>query len=258
VSEHQRGERKGQFCDVPAKSKCGDCPCEKNYIDVCAPAWRHVSFPRRYTRATGLVVEFDKIYEAHHVVCVEEVLSDIIGNTDIDAIIHATKWCVNNGDNMLAMPLWGHTVMWYCAITAVAGAIKSELVPPPFANICNHDRDHRAYSAEISVDLKKLAKGIKDAGHEAKSEPIQQALTALSGKWKAKLDGRARRRSGTHQGFLDGIGPKDGSGSKPGWYQPFSMASTAKVTATGFPLRNFNNMVSNWIDKIKTAIKGGA
>jgi hypothetical protein len=251
TSDHQRGDRKGVFCDVPSEKKCDDCTCTKNYIEICEPAWKNMVFPRMYNTKYG-VVKFKKKYEAHHVVCVEPVLSEILGRAKIQGIIHATKWCVNNGDNMLAMPLWGHTVMWYCAVTSVSGAIKGTLVAPLFQNICNHDRDHRAYSLEITADLKKMADGVEAAGHQAKSEPIQQYLNGLSAKWKAQLAARAMRRDGTHQGFLDG------KASKKDWYQPFSMASDAKVTDVGFPVKNFNDMVARWIDKIKTAIAGGA
>jgi hypothetical protein len=257
--DHERGAKKGQFCAVPASPKCGDCPGSKDYIEVCKPEdWFGHTF-LRLVKAQAGAYTFEKKYEAHHLVCVAPVTQQLVANTAIDGAIRQTKWCINNEDNMIAMPLWGHTVMWYCDISAAApggGSIKSSLVPPPFANIPQHDWDHNAkegYTWEVEEECKKLAKEVKQSGHDLEGDSLKGALDDLSSEFRTILTAeRGTRLGGTHAGWLQGM-----ADSQSNWCHPFSMASTAKLTKVGFPLRDFDARSAQWIQRIATAIGSG-
>src|SRR5262245_22480541 len=136
MADHQRGESKGLFCGIPGRP----CACGNDYVDICEPGWSNVTFPRLVKKKTGSST-FPKKFEAHHILCVAPIGSETVANTNIDARVRSTQWCINNGSNMLGMPLWGHTVMWYCSIAASGGSIKATLTAPPFANIPQHDWD---------------------------------------------------------------------------------------------------------------------
>lgn len=246
--DHKRGAKKEQFCGIPGNP----CECGNDYIKICEPGWSSHTFSRLVNAAAGKF-SFDKKYEAHHVMCVAPVSSEIIAKDSIDGVVKATVWCINNKDNMLAMPLWGHTVMWYCAITAAGGDIKTDSVPPAFANVPQHDWDHNCkegYTWEVEQDAKSLAKELEEMGHEAKPENLAGALNALSSKFVGILATRGAREGGTHKSFTEG-------GTGENWCHPFSMASDGKVTSKGYPVRNFDERVKKWIERIAKAIKEG-
>ena len=140
--EHDRGERKGQFCAVPARPKCDDCPHDKDYIEVCEPkGWYEHTFERLVNAEAGKFT-FPKKYEAHHLVCVAPTTQELVSKKGIQGVIRQTKWCINNKDNMIAMPLWGHTIKWYCTISEHGGEINENEKAPKFKNIPQHDFDH--------------------------------------------------------------------------------------------------------------------
>jgi hypothetical protein len=257
MSEHDRGERKHQFCAIPASPKCGDCPGSKDYIEVCKPAdWFGHTFKRLVRKKTGAFV-FDKKYEAHHLLCVASVTKEVVSKAAIEGVIAQTQWCINNENNMLAMPLWGHTVMWYCEITAASteADFKVDVPAPPFANIPQHDWDHNCkggYTMEVTDDCAKLAFEIEKRGHQLSGPALQKALERLSGKFKTILSSeRGTRQGGTHKAW--GMGQEDPESK---WCEPFSMASTGKITAKGFPVRKFDEKVAKWIKRIATGIAG--
>jgi hypothetical protein len=247
MADHKRGEKKGKFCAVAGTP----CECGNDYFKVCKPGWAAFTFPRLVKAAAGAFT-FPKRYEAHHIVCVAPVSAEIVGKTGISGIIRVTKWCINEKKNMLAMPLWGHSVMWYCLIKAAGGKVLTGVARPAFANIPQHDWDHPAYSVEVTNDCKRVAKDIKDAGHQADSADIQAELDGLSKKWKAALKARGNRDGGTHACWRKGMKNPDSD-----WTAPFSMASTAQMTKKGFPIRNFDDKTDQWIERIAKAIKGG-
>lgn len=255
--DHERGDRKHNFCAVPAKPKCGDCPGDKDYIDVCKPDdWFGHTF-MRLVKAKANPFTFEKKYEAHHLVCVAPVTQELVSKKEIEGVIAQTVWCINNQNNMIAMPLWGHSVKWYCEITAAGGAFKvGAPAAPPFANIPQHDWDHNSkegYTWEVTGACKKLAKKIEESGHKLKGEDLKGALDQLSGKFKnILLNVRGTRMGGTHAAWGKG---QDNPESD--WCQPFSMASTVKLTKIGFPVRKFDEKVAKWIKRIATAIAGG-
>ena len=59
---------------------------------------------------------------------------------------------------MKAMPLWGHTVQWYCSFKedddgTIEGKVKSRTREPLFKNIPQHDFDHnyeKGYTYEVA------------------------------------------------------------------------------------------------------------
>ncbi len=256
MSEHDRGERKHQFCAIPASPKCGDCPGSKDYIEVCKPGdWFGHTFARRVRRKSG-AFSFEKKYEAHHLLCVASVTGELVTKAEIEGVIAQTAWCINNEKNMLAMPLWGHTVMWYCEITAASSDAEFKDVPaPPFADIPQHNWDHNGnnrYTWEVTEACRRLARKIEEMGHELSGANLKAALDKLSGQFEnILLNVRGTRQGGTHHAWSMGLANPESD-----WCQPFSMASTAAMTKKGFPVRKFDVELMKWIKRIATAIAG--
>lgn len=261
-SEHERGDKKGQFCSIPAKPKCGDCPHPKDYIEVCKPTgWFDHTF-KRFVNAKDPFT-FEKKFEAHHLVCVAPVTQILLSNDAINSVIEQTKWCINNKDNMIAMPLWGHTVKWYCeveetiSVDEVSEVISDTMKAPKFKNIPQHDYDHNCkegYTWEVEVEVEKLADQVKEQGHKLKGQALEGKLNKLSSDFKSRLlDVRGIRKGGTHAAWkLAQKEPPD-----PDWCHPFSMASDSKVSSKGFPVRVFNGQVAKWVNRIAKAISSG-
>ena len=257
---HKARDYNIQFCTVPSESKCTDCTETKNYREVCKPGWGGFTFERliKGESAPG------KQYEAHHIVCVSPATAELLGNPKVRGPVEATKWCINNGVNMMAMPVWGHTVKWYCSFNSVAGVIKAAFRQdpgePPFKNIPAHDIDHNiegGYTHEIRDDLKRIAKEIEKKGHQMEGQPLVTALNNLANRYEKILvsgeGARGGRKGGTHKGWE--LGAKEPS--DPQWLHPFSMAKTPRVSDMGFPARNFDEKLAAWIDRIANAISAG-
>lgn len=257
AGKHDRGSREGKFCAVPAKPKCTDCPGSKDYIAVCEPPeWFDHTFSRLVSAKVGPFT-FAKKYEAHHVLCVAPVSDKLVSNSAIEGVIKQTKWCINNEQNMLAMPLWGHTVKWYCKDIETKKMIPGGLGAPPFADIPQHDFDHNCnggYTDDIRKACDDLVEEIEEAEHELKGDSLVGRLNQLSGKWKNELVvTRGKRKGGTHAAWA----AAQGATADPQWCHPFSMASEGKVSSIGFPVRNFNDEVMKWINRIADAINSG-
>jgi hypothetical protein len=252
AEDHQRGSKKNQFCAIPGTP----CECGNDYIKVCNPGWGEFTF-ERLIRLELKTIAFGKKYEAHHLLCVSSVSKELVANENIDSIVRETVWCINADVNMLGMPLWGHTVKYYCTITAAGGAIANVSPPaPPFANIPQHDWDHNCklgYRHETDEAMKGLAKDVQDAGHEFSGQNLKGELESLSKQFRGELSSRGGRNGGTHNAWQQGSKQPTSR-----WYEPFSMASTANLTEKGFPVRDFDNKVAAWIKRIAAAISGGA
>jgi hypothetical protein len=198
---------------------------------------------------------FPKTYEAHHLLCVTSVSNELVKNEDIDATIKETVWCINNEKNMFGMPLWGHTVKYYCAV----GSVSADIAPtaPAFANIPQHDWDHNSeigYTQEVSQAMTKLAFQIEKSAHDFKGNKLEGTLNTMAGEFMTTLKDRgSTRKGGTNNAWLLGRNNADER-----WYEPFSMASLGNVTEKGFPVRDFNEKVSAWLDRLAAAISGGA
>ena len=218
-----------------------------------SPNWGEYTFKRLIRRATG-TISFSKTFEAHHLLCVASVSSEIVSAPGIDGVIRETVWCINATANMYAMPLWGHTVKYYCQITAIGGSLIASLtLPPPFANVPQHDYDHNCslgYTYEVEQKLKGVADAVEEAEHEITPKDIAGLLNSKSAEFKSTLQARGSRNGGTHAGW--NFGKKDPTSR---WYIPFSMASEGCLTAKGYPVRDFDHRVTKWINRIVEAMK---
>jgi hypothetical protein len=268
--KHKRGYREAKFCTSPADPPCkndGSLPkvagCA-HYIDICKPkpSWDRKGFThafRRVVRATKIdPYVFDKKYEAHHIVCVAPATKELLGNEKIKGAIEQTEWCINNKDNMMAMPLWGHTIKWYCRVTKAGGTLvgSTTLSAPPFANIPQHDIDHNSkqgYTSEIQEEMIRIAGDVEKVDHKLQGKALLEALKEVSKDFRAELKRRGtERKDGTHNAWKLAQKPT----CDPHWYEPFSMADDGKFEELGFPVRDFDAKAERWIEKIKDGIIG--
>jgi len=243
--KHKRGLKKGEFCTAPGSPKCD---CGNNYRAVCKKtankAWAtyHTTEKRK-----GKKIRVTNPFEAHHLLCVSSVMKELQTKHGIKQIIQNTKWCINKGNNMIAMSLWGHTIKWYC------DPVDGESKAPPFADIPQHDFDHNkkdgGYVAEVAVAIKEIAKDVKIQGHAVDVDDIAAALRSESKNFRNKLNDRGTRLGGTHKGWKLGGKTKIST-----WYLPFSMAATASVKQ--FPARDFNQEKAAWIKRLAKAAWG--
>jgi len=157
---HNRAKFKDDFCAVAAQPSCG-CSINADYVAVCRPNWPDHAFVRKIT---GNPNPPPKSFEAHHILCAASVGVMIVdaGGKGVGKLVGDTEWCINTRKNMIAMPLWGHTVKWYCNIPAVTlGAANRKA--PPFKNLPQHDWDHTGnggYQEEVDADLRDVVKDL--------------------------------------------------------------------------------------------------
>lgn len=242
MSGDHRALSKEEFCAVAAD---GECDCGNDYKKNCkpAPAWKASLNFTWNNKKTG---KRQQSYAPHHIVCVASVGTLIIqaSGKKVDGIVKATVWCANTKKNMIAMPLWGHTVQWYCNVpeetlrTAARGA-------PDFEDIPQHDWDHTGqgcYINELNDEIIPIVKNMRKAGHTAATEDLAGQLDDMSDDFREKLEDRGVRGSpkGTHEGWKKGL--KDRTGNST-WYLPFSMAAAAAAGRKGFPKLTFNSKV---------------
>lgn len=239
---HNRAKSKSDFCAVAALPSC-NCSIgagAKSYVEVCDPGWPDSLNFMRKIRGVG---RRPKTFEAHHILCAASIGTLIIDadNKKVSGIVEDTEWCINTGKNMLGMPLWGHTVQWYCNVSEkTLGSAKRGA--PPFADLPQHDWDHTgtgAYQSEVNDALSKIVKDLSKTGHDATTGDLAGTLDRLSTKFKKELKSRGAARGtppGTHAAWSNG---RNAPSSQ--WYLPFSMASTDCVTGKGYPKLNFND-----------------
>lgn len=249
MGSHNRAKSKNDFCAVAALPSC-NCSIGaggKSYVDVCDPGWPDSTSFVRKIRGVG---KRPKKFEAHHILCAASIGTLIIDATNkkVAGVVRDTEWCINTGKNMLGMPLWGHTVQWYCNVAekTIGAATRGT---PPFADLPQHDWDHTgtgAYQQEVNKRLIDIVKDLAKSGHEAESGDLAGTLDDLSSSFKTSLKGRGARLGGTHEGW------KLGRNKAAQWYLPFSMASTGCVTGKGYPKLIFNDEFMNklkWLAK---------
>lgn len=187
-------------------------------------------------------------HEAHHILCVASVTGKITTNADIEPIVQATKWCVNKADNMIALPLWAHTLTWYVDMTT--GDVRETTengrrIPtvdgPPFKNLAQHDYDHGKYIEDVDANLEKIVDQVIMQGdaHKDSTKTLDAKLNGIIGNWEKTL-----KKSDTHKSWEDGMnGVKD-------WYKPFSMAASPSPRV--FPLGS--NRLAKKIKEIVDAL----
>ena len=257
---------KSVFCSTPGEP----CSCGNNYRKVCEPGWSSLKYPEKHAELGGV----NKSYEAHHILCVAQVGNHIDApksDFGYEAALNASKWCINDKGNMIALPRWGHTIMWYCR-TAVAaatvlpsGSIANPqqlqpnavgLIRPPFKDLPQHDYGHRGktyqgYEEEVGAELEKLANSLEKAKKVHNNQvlnDIAPRLRGMSSTYRSKLLQRAKRsHGGTHGAWLKASkNPTDQT-----WYKSFSMApQPAPMTFPG----SFNEGLGRKIIRIAKAL----
>jgi hypothetical protein len=251
----ERGAKKEEFCAEPGKP----CDCENNYYTICDPGWTNYTYPQFVNRQPNPYT-YQERYEAHHIVCVSSIMTQLYDKPEVQRVVLQTVWCINNSVNMKAMPLFGHTVQYYCSIgpSALRRFIRGDIDPPDFANIPQHDWDHdgdKCYLEEVDDAVRELASQIEkvenDPEHQYTGDDLAYELGELSKGFRKKLYDRGQRNGGTHDSWQEG---RDVDGSTK-WCRPFSMASTANLK--GFPVPKFNSAVQEWVDRIAKALRGG-
>lgn len=243
---HSEGIEVGQFCAV----RTDKCSLHENeYQKNCTPkptGWQDYSFKQ------GKKQEVVKKHEAHHLLCVACVTEFIGKDAKIKVIVKQTNWCINDEVNMFAMPLWGHTIKWYCNAwkdfdidaddvgdLLEAGDLFTQHRAPKFKNIPQHDYDHnseKGYKQEIDIDMRALAAEIAKIAkknHKAAVDNLKKRLESLSEHYRTELQRRGSERcGGTHEAWKTGMkNPEPDSG----WYEPFSMANDGNADPRTFP-----------------------
>jgi hypothetical protein len=247
MGSHNRKKIKDEFCAVAADGKCGCTGAggNKDYKEECkpSPAWNAKNDFTWNNKKDG---PRQQSYAPHHIVCVASVGALIVNASGkkVDGIVRATVWCVNTAKNMIAMPLWGHTLKWYCNIEEETLKAANRGVPP-FADIPQHDWDHTGtgcYIKELNDLIVELVKDMKKTGHDAATSDLAGALDDLSDDFRELLEKRGARPTpqgkGTHNGWKSGR-----ANPKSNWYLPFSMADDGAASRKGFPKLNFDRMV---------------
>jgi len=281
--DHRRRSKDNKFCCLRAFDKCDLCEHPKNYRDACEPTnppWHYYEHLRlitykKYPDLGGLSEALPYSHEAHHILCTDSVQKIIFYRSDIRSIIRETKWCINGERNMLAMPIWGQTIQWYCDLETEtlkengmfvvdeAGQIekvyKIKASKPNFKNIPMHNFGHsgaspdRSYKKEVEVKIQEIADLIakSKAVHEKKIRALRKELESASDDFRELLKDRGIRKGGTHKGWQ--IGMKDRRSSS-GWYEPFSMAKRPREIT--FPMRgSFQGEMGRKFEKLVKAYK---
>jgi len=233
-TQHTSLTGKPSFCAVRSPSH-GECTCSNNHIKKCnpAPTWRPS--------------------EAHHLVCVHSVGTELVSDPGIASILGGTTWCINDEPNMYAMPLGATTILHYCL------NFLGPAAPPSFANIPQHNYDHNCadgYTHEVTASVKVLKQRIKNADHTIVKADLKGSLDTLSRKWKTILKGRGERNGGTHNSWLAASGQTIPGVSAKEWFLPFSMASKGVALDRPFPTRDFNERTKRWILVAKRLLNG--
>ena len=277
--EHRRGGVSNNFCTA-AGTPCG---CNNNYVTPCeseADGWG--DYPQKYTvknKATKLIEELRqnrRCFEAHHILpvaCVSETVLawDKEKNAD-PSVVTGTKWCINVADNMIALPMWGHTIIYYCdnfkavsdevaaevekslsdskgkkRVAGLSAGARQELAAtvtdrndtaPPFKDRVQHNYGHTGKSPETGYN-QEVVKKLKDIVIDVENAQDAHATDKVNS-LKGELDQIStdmrelleERSTRVHGGTHQAW--KAGMNDKQDWYKCFAM--TAKPTKMDFPL----------------------
>lgn len=247
AASHSEGIQVGKFCALRAE-KCS--PCNARYQKNCDPPPRGWAV---YYFIQGRKVEVKKKHEAHHLLCVACVTEFLAKKEEILEIVEQTEWCINKKPNMFAMPLWGHTIKYYCNIVQ-GGVLLAQAQGPKFENIPQHDYNHNSvggYKSEVDTDMEKLADQIEkkaEESHEAAVGELKHKLQTLSNTYRTTLQGRGIRLGGTHVAWQLGSAQPTSD-----WYLPFSMASDGAAEPRTFPAQGFDGKVVRKIARLVAA-----
>jgi hypothetical protein len=217
---HKQTSDRVEFCRVP------NCK-QTDYRDVCPVPWKS---------------------EAHHILCVAQVNAAVVSKKpEVQKVIDESKWCINSKINMIALPLWGTTVLYYCtnfsSVTpsdlaglksGIAGSLlSSTTAAPPFENLPQHNYGHSGKTAAASYNLE-IKKKLEDKmteitadvqAHSITGDDVHSDLNDMASDMRTELETRGKRvgsaqgKIGTHEAWLN---------PGPVWYLPFSMAKVPK------------------------------
>ncbi len=226
---HSEGTLIIEFCT----QRTDTCkPCGNKYASIVTAS--DYLFPRLVQKKSGPVT-LDISQNAHHILCVAEVTGIMSSDDKLKKVLQNTKWCINHKRNMISLPLFYHTVYWYCLDKESRGAGRMRIGryfttrrTPKFKNKCNHDYDHDKYNEEVQTELKKLNATVKQAVHDYDAGELAGELNDLSSTFRTRLRNRGKRQGGTHAAWMGAL-----KGTKPKWYEPFSLAGD--VTSKQFP-----------------------
>ena len=270
---HSEGLLVEKFCTQRKSPKSACKPCNNKYTDCLKDSWASsFKFPQLKNLEGGTVQRTDAMSQnAHHILCVAEVTKVMSKDEDLERILKKTVYCINAGRNMIALPLWSHTVHWYCTdrgsahehwvdeasrgvsarrgVMKFMGGIATWDEAPPFKNLPNHDYDHIPYNREVETALRNLKAEIKEADHDFDSNELAACLNGMSDSFRSKLKARGLRRGGTHEMWMAALNDDD-----PHWYEPFSLADDGDVTEQAWPGRTFDSQYQKTIDRLMNAI----
>lgn len=250
-----------EFCAIRAGKR--GCPCGNNHIDnagvtkfdrgdAAAAAAAPWSFFRR--RSWAPWIRREKFFEAHHLLCVASVNAGLSASPTVFEIVKKTDWCINAKPNMLAMPLWGHTLKHYAN-----PANPTPSGPPSFADIPQHNYNHNStggYKDEVDKTIEAVANEVlklKKKGHKAPEKDLANRLDTESDNYRSELAVRGRRRQGTHEAWRQGMREAHlGKGSN--WYLPFSMASDGATQPRAFPVKGDKSALAEKLEKLLNGI----
>jgi hypothetical protein len=212
------------------------------------------SWSRGWFPGQRQIVEIDKrpIPEnAHHCVCCASVETEIVTNPDIQDVIDQTSWCIHHKDNMMALPLWGHTFIWY--VNQMGELIKNRQ-EPKFVNRPMHDYDHTpAYKKQVDQELADIATKIKKntKHHKHRVKELKAELNAQVKHFKSECKRRGKREGGTHTAWMKAISDEN----YKDWYKPFSMADDGDEGELCFPCHEgggepLQDKIAAWLEGI--------
>lgn len=232
MSKHSDDDDQVFFCHVRGKPRC---KCGNDYYSVCRPSWWRFKYTQKYGETK--VRRFS--YEAHHLLCCDSVTKLIADLPEVKPVVEKTQWCINHGDNLVALPSWEHTLRYYCSaitgqirtVTTTIGTLASRMNPPPFKNLVQHDYDHSDYLNEVNTELVKVANKVKEnkKAHKHRRKQLKAELNSLVRKMRSELRSRGQRSGGTHAAWNLGLN------GQSGWHQPFSMARSPRPRAFPSP-----------------------
>lgn len=236
---HKAISENKEFCSVRAD---GGCACGNDHRKLCKPGWAGKFKFRVGEKGT----QWGE-WEAHHILSISCVNWLPKGNTKQKRIIDVldeTTWCINAKRNMIAMPKFGHTIMYYVDIMKTAETGSDEYIQikrtkaPAFKNLPQHDFEHNTkdgYCFEVKTDIKAVWDEVAGASKAHKIETadwLVSELNQLSSDWRTELKSRGKRHGGTHSCWTRGR--DDGFKN---WYVPFSMATKAAANRRNHPMK---------------------
>lgn len=250
ASDHKKMGKQKDFC--PVRGKDG-CECGNDHRDCCTPSWEE-----KWKFMQGDKGKSWGKWEAHHILsisCVNWLPEDATQREALLDVVRETTWCINAKRNMVAMPKFGHTIMYYVDIFGSDPDSEDfreirRRKAPPFANIPQHDFEHDTalgYCYDVKTEIAKIWENMEEAKdiHKTKVNTwLAGRLNELSSEFRTKLRTRGKRQNGTHDAWLAG---RKGENDK--WYLPFSMATAAHAQERNHPVRDSRakeKMIAIW------------